>query len=278
MSKSTSNRILATPSRFAKEHYLYVQEIGTLQSIEPHISKRQNLNSLLFLIVLKGSGNITYLGKVHEVHAGDCVFLNCNRPYAHESSAEDPWTLMWTHFYGMEASVLYEQFIEQNHAFIFAPESLHTFADTLSALYETQLHRSSMAELTSHKYLTDLITLCFTENRKQDSVTVSTADKLRLIRTWLEEHFSEKINLDDLSHLFYISKFHLSREYKNAFGQTLMNDLMEIRISHAKSLLRFSADSVEQIAVACGFQNAGYFIKVFKKAENMTPLEYRKLW
>ena len=45
MAKSKSNRIIPTPSHYAKEHYLYVQEVGTLQSLEPHISKRQNLNS-----------------------------------------------------------------------------------------------------------------------------------------------------------------------------------------------------------------------------------------
>mgnify|MGYP001033109180 FL=1 len=52
MAKSTSNRIIATPSSYAKEHYLYIQEVGTLQSIEPHISRRQDLNSYLFFIVL----------------------------------------------------------------------------------------------------------------------------------------------------------------------------------------------------------------------------------
>lgn len=62
------------------------------------------------------------------------------------------------------------------------------------------------------------------------------------------------------------------------YGITIGNDLTSKRISHAKSMLRFSNDSVENIALDCGFQNAGYFIKVFKKSENMTPLEYRKKW
>ena len=51
-----------------------------------------------------------------------------------------------------------------------------------------------------------------------------------------------------------------------------------MRLSRAKSLLRFSDSSVEEIAADCGFADAGYFIKVFKKAENMTPLEYRRKW
>ena len=49
---SRSNRILATPSAYAQKHYLYVQEIGTLTSTEPHVSSRENLSSYLFLPLL----------------------------------------------------------------------------------------------------------------------------------------------------------------------------------------------------------------------------------
>ena len=56
MAKSLSDRVLATPSSYAKKHYLYVQEIGTLTSMEPHVSSRENISSYLFLTVLKGEG------------------------------------------------------------------------------------------------------------------------------------------------------------------------------------------------------------------------------
>ena len=58
MAKSKSNRIISTPSQYAKEHYLYVQEVGTLQSLEPHVSRRQNLSSYLFFLVLDGNGTV----------------------------------------------------------------------------------------------------------------------------------------------------------------------------------------------------------------------------
>ena len=87
MAKSTSDRILATPSLHTRNHYLYVQEAGTLQSLEPHISRRQNLNSFLFLVVLEGEGLLLYDGSRHTISAGDCVWIDCTRPYSHESSA-----------------------------------------------------------------------------------------------------------------------------------------------------------------------------------------------
>ena len=53
-----------------------------------------------------------------------------------------------------------------------------------------------------------------------------------LIRGFLDEHFTEKISLDELANLFYISKYHMSGEFKKAFGITVgsyVNSQMCIR-------------------------------------------------
>ena len=278
MAKSASNRIFATPSAYAKSHYLYVQEVGTLQSLEPHISKRQNLNSYLFFVVLEGTGSLSYQSKRHLLSAGDCVWIDCTRPYSHESSAENPWSLMWVHFNGMNASCYYEQFELHGNSFFFHPRSIIPFTEVLNQLYLTQQNKQPLMELSSNKYLTDIITLCYTENKSALLGDSSIPEKVKQVHLYLQNHYASKINLEELSQLFYISKFHLSREYKKIYGTTIGNQLTYQRLAHAKSMLRFSDDSIEDIALACGFQDAGYFIKVFKKAENMTPLEYRKNW
>ncbi|MBS7340612.1 MAG: AraC family transcriptional regulator [Suilimivivens sp.] len=278
MAKSSSNRILSTPSSYAREHYLYVQEIGTLQSLEPHISKRQNLNSFLFLVVLDGEGTLNYSGTRHRISAGDCALINCARPYSHESSATHPWSLKWVHFNGLEASYYYDYFISRENSYLFRPRSILPFTDVLDQLYLCQQNKNPLVELTSNKYLTDIITLCFTENESLKLGEYTIPDKLKQIHEYISENYFRKISLEDLADRFFISKFHLSREYKKIYGITLGNALTNLRLSHAKSMLRFSDDSVDTIALSCGFQDTGYFIKVFKKAENMTPLQYRKKW
>lgn len=277
-SKSSSNRILATPSAYARKNYLYVQEVGTLLSVEPHISKRQNLNSFLFMTVISGSGTVTFDGTSFPISEGGCAWIDCSRSYSHESSAEDPWTLMWVHFYGNLASSFYAAYIEQENPFLFTPPTIVPFTDALHTLYQVHESKNPLLEIISHKCLTDIILLCFTSNCHKAGQDDTVLGKMQLVLKYIDEHYMEKINLDILSDTFYISKYHLSREYKRVFGVTLGNDLTAKRISHAKSMLRFTSASIEQIAIGCGFQNAGYFIKVFRKAENMTPLEYRKKW
>lgn len=278
MAKSTSNRILATPSSYARKHYLYVQEVGTLQSLEPHISRRQNLNSFLFFIVLDGRGTLFYDGIRHTISAGDCALIDCTRPYFHESSADHPWSLKWVHFYGNEAKSFYEAYLSKGNSYLFHPRNILPFTETLDQLYLCQQNKNSLMELSANKYITDIITFCFTENESLKQGEYSIPEKLQQIHAYLIENYAEKINLEDLADRFFISKFHLSREYKKIYGTTIGNELTYHRISHAKSMLRFSDDSIDTIAQNCGFQDSGYFIKVFKKAENMTPLEYRKKW
>ena len=278
MEKSRSNRIQATPSSYAKAHYLYVQEVGTLESIEPHVSSRKNLNSFLLLIVTSGKGQLTHKGQLYTLAAGDCAYINCDDPYSHESSDVEPWTLTWVHFNGKEAGAFYHNFTEQGNSPIFKPIQYDAFIECFHHLYESSKNQTFLNELLANKYLVELITLCFTQ--KQDRLLPEdfTLGKLSLIQEYIDKHFQEKLSLDELSTHFYISKFHLSREYKKVYGITIGAYILSKRISKAKSLLRFSEQSVESIAIACGFMDSGYFIKVFKGNEGMTPLEYRHRW
>lgn len=274
MAITKSNRVISAPSSFARANYLYVQEVGSLQSIEPHLSKRDNLASYLFFIVSKGSGYLFYRGIRHSIHTGDCIFIDCKEEYAHESSKEDPWELSWVHFYGMTADTLYKSYMEQGNSFLFHPSDLTLFLEKLEFLYINQKNQPPYMELTCHKYLTDLFYLCFTEKKNSETIY----EKVIQVQNYIDNHFQEKLNLDTLAEHFFVSKYHLSREFKRIIGLTIGNYILGRRISNAKQLLRFSSLSLEDIGPKCGFLDTGYFIKTFKKYENMTPAQYRKKW
>lgn len=278
MQNTSSNRVLVTVSPYAKEHYLYPQEIGSLKSLKPHVSHRHDLPSFLFFIVTVGHGSLVYRGRTWELRQGDCVWIDCTLPYSHESSASAPWELKWVHFYGKNASEFYAQFLAQGSHFVFTPGNPAFFNECLSALLRLQEQQDPYKELLSHKYLTDLCVACFPESRSRSSRQHSTQEKLTQIREYLLENYDKKISLDELSRIFFISKYHLVREYRKCFGITPGNDLTACRLSHAKSLLRFGSQSIEEISVLCGFHSSAYFIRMFKQTENMTPLEYRRKW
>lgn len=275
MAKSKSKRILVTPSAYAKQHYLYVQEVGSLKSIEPHISSRKDLHSYLFFLVRSGHGTLTYLGEKKELSSGDCVWIDCRNAYSHESSETDPWELSWVHFSGADADTFYESYREQGNPPCFHPAGTPAFLEILDALYDACERQDYLFELNAHRLLTALIWQAFAPTREKND---STGEKLAQIRKYIAEHYNQKITLDSLAAQFYISKYHLSREYHKLFGQTIVEEITARRISRAKSELRFTAKPLEEIAEECGFLDCPYFIHVFKKSEGLTPLQFRKKW
>ncbi len=277
MATSVSERILATPSAYAKDNFMYVQEIGTLKSLKPHISRREKLESYLFFLVTEGSGFVTVNNISRPVRTGDCIWLNCRNPYSHESSAESPWSLQWVHFNGMQADSFYNLYTEKEGPVIYTPSSTSAYTEILQSLYRVQQQKEALSDLESHKFLTDLVTQIF-KDTLQDASAAAIPEKFTAIRSYIEENHSKKLTLDQLSEHFFISKYHLLREYQRLFGVTVTTDLTLKRLAHAKKMLRFSVESIENIAISCGFQTSSYFIKVFKQYENMTPLEYRKKW
>ena len=81
----SSNRIIYTPSTFARSSLIHLQETGTLHATHPHKNERSGLSSCLFFTVLRGSGQLTYDGETYALHSGDCVFIDCKKPYSHET-------------------------------------------------------------------------------------------------------------------------------------------------------------------------------------------------
>ena len=104
-----SDRILYTPSLFARSALLNLQEVGSLKARSPHTSTRSGLTSYLYFLVLDGEGSLTYEGRQYKLKQGDCVFIDCQKPYSH-STSENLWSLAWCHFYGTSMTAIYEKY------------------------------------------------------------------------------------------------------------------------------------------------------------------------
>ena len=68
-----TERLIYTPSSFARQSLFHLQEIGELQALKPHTSKREDLTSLLFFYVIAGNGTLIYEDTSYSLSAGDCV-------------------------------------------------------------------------------------------------------------------------------------------------------------------------------------------------------------
>lgn len=93
---------------------------------------------------------------------------------------------------------------------------------------------------------------------------------------YINTHLSDKISLDQLSSLVFVSKSYLTKQFKHETGQTIIEYLNSARIEKAKMLLITTDKSVEEIAYEVGFESPKYFFRIFKAATGQTPLSFCK--
>jgi transcriptional regulator GlxA family with amidase domain len=96
------------------------------------------------------------------------------------------------------------------------------------------------------------------------------------IQDWLESHYHQAVNLQNLSKQFDLSVRSMNRRFKNALDQTPNNYLQKMRINAAKDLLQNTNLAINEIADQIGCPDPSYFTSLFKKHLHITPIAYRK--
>lgn len=275
-----SERMLHTPGEFAKKNLLYVQEVGTLKSLQSHKSQREKLDSFLFVGVLDGMGTITTGGEVHRMKKGSCALLNCMERYTHESSEEAPWELMWVHFNGSMAKAYFELFMEHNgQKNIFEPGQIKELRNFISQLMELQKEKDLESELKSGKILMELMNECLFAVMRQGREGQEKYKKIcNEIRENVNRNYQDENLLGKCAEKFVMGEEELDACFEKNYGITLRDYIVNRRFTAAKELLRFTAKPVKEIIEESGIRNDDLFRRLFKDSEGMSAEEYRMKW
>jgi AraC-like DNA-binding protein len=107
-------------------------------------------------------------------------------------------------------------------------------------------------------------------------VMYSTMEELFGIKDYLKHHGSRGVSLDELAREFRISKYHLIRLFKRAFGMTPIQYHQLLRIEKAKEMIQFTDTGFSEIADAFGYDSINAFSRAFRNVEGVPPSFYRR--
>ncbi len=96
------------------------------------------------------------------------------------------------------------------------------------------------------------------------------------ITRYLQQHLAEEMSLTVLAEVFHLSPQYISQLFKNEIGVGFLAYLTNIRMEKAKKLLLATSLSIAEVAEQSGYGDYRVFTKVFKKAEGITPSQYRR--
>ncbi len=95
-------------------------------------------------------------------------------------------------------------------------------------------------------------------------------------RRYIDEHFTEPLSLDTLAEVAHVNKYHLAHTFQKEYGISPISYLIMRRIREGRHMLESTSYSLSQIAHSIGFSSPSYFSQSFRKAEGISPAEYRK--
>ncbi|MEM1486183.1 GNAT family N-acetyltransferase [Oscillospiraceae bacterium PP1C4] len=103
--------------------------------------------------------------------------------------------------------------------------------------------------------------------------------KIRIITAainFIEDHLTEKIDLDEVAQAVHYSKYHLHRMFNNTVGITIHGYVQRRQLTEAAKLLVFSNKSILDIALLAGYESQQAFTNIFKAMYKKSPHQFRE--
>ncbi len=113
-------------------------------------------------------------------------------------------------------------------------------------------------------------------SRLMCSRAAAAASELTETRSAIYNMPYKKWDVDSLAAMAGYSRSYFSHKYKEDFGTSPMQDVVESKMIYAKYLLESTGYRINEISEMCGFDRPVYFIYIFKKKNGCTPTEFRK--
>lgn len=247
--------------------------IGNAQKQE-----QQSLHCLRLYYVLSGTFSIRIGLRNHEYGADEITMVNPHEPFSiTQGGAVIAAFDLELSSIEVETSSLW---FSRNPTVESEPDPLYVLKSLLARFVKfnvdikedkTLLNRSMYYAVVHH-----LLTFFRVDRPRLQSSTNSRADLMENIARYIDQNYRQQLSLNEVAARFYLSPPHLSKLFKQFYGKTFSDYLMDIRLQNCLQDLVSKEKTVEELSEQYGFPNSRSFIAHFKKQYGMTPGHYRK--
>ncbi len=277
----TSRQYMITPNF---EYFHYIDRSST--EIEYH-------NHEFYEVYFFLSGDVTYIieGKSYKLKPGDILLIHNNelhKPVVLEGVVYErvviwlnPAYLSKQSLYNTDLSLCFQSYLSGKSNLIRPnPESFYMLKEIIRKFENACNSVSYGSDILKDIYLMEFIVYlnkCYLESYG-DIIheDVEYDEKVHDIIKYINENLNQDLSLDLLSEKFFLSKYHLIREFKKHSGYTVYRYIRQKRLMLAKSLLKEGLP-VTEVCNRCGFNDYSNFIRAFKNAYGEPPKRYLKI-
>ena len=232
-----------------------------------------------FGVIDEGEANYLNLNQKNAISAGTTVTINpddahsCNPKAGHWSYRMLFVNALWI---GKLQQEMLGSYSQDYLPFPSLFETNHTLFQTFSELFETLLKETN--PLIAESQLIQFLELCFIPE-SSNNITAIKVDLTRInqVKELIMDQLDTNHTLDEFSIQSGLSRYHLIRSFKQAYGQSPHAFQLDQRIKKAKSLLQ-QGNSIIDTAGLLGFADQSHFQRHFKKRIAVTPGQYQSFF
>jgi transcriptional regulator GlxA family with amidase domain len=157
---------------------------------------------------------------------------------------------------------------------IYSSGGAHSFWNLLLYLLEKYADRET-AILASKYYAIEI------DRHSQSPFTIFNGQKehedepVKKAQEFIENNFRDKLTVDHLASMLYLSRRNLERRFKKATSNTIIEYIQRVKIEAAKKSFETSRKNITEVMYDVGYADNKAFRNVFKKTTGLTPIEYR---
>ena len=141
-------------------------------------------------------------------------------------------------------------------------------------LYNICQHCSTISKM--KKFLKNYLGKYLEQSYKK--LEMKSTKPVREAKKYIDEHFNEKITLEDISEIVNLNPTYFSVLFKKETNMNFSSYLVNIRTEKAKEMLKESNDTIEAVAEKVGYRDVRYFSRLFTKTVGIKPAVFRKLY
>lgn len=213
------------------------------------------------LYVISGKAELTFADTKRTLCENEWLFMPPQASYYLDAYGSNSWK-----FYVIAFSSTEEYDIPITHSGVSTPRIKELFRSA-----HTIWEEKNSGHVT---YTKSLIYLILYEIISDQYANTYRTPSLNDVLTYMRIHYKEKLTLETLADRSGYSISYFKRLFTDTMGVSPIRYLNNIRIEHAKEMLRSNLFTIGEIAEECGFENIYYFSNVFKKHTGVSPRNY----
>ena len=239
-----------------------------------HFGPRYRPYQLIHFIT-RGTGTLSINDVDLRLHQGEAFIIPAGTVSYYEASRNDPWSYAWISFLGIRAEEYSHQLLNMaNRPFVLEGLDTTHYAGIIRQILALRGNDTSRY-FQSNGLLLQIIGGLFADFQ-QDAAMPHDSYLAEEIKYYLDTNYGEKIVLAGLARRFNIHPNYLTRIFRQSFGTTPKQYLIERKLQKACQLLISTSLNISTIANSLGFDDALAFSRCFKKKYALSPLAYRQ--